>query len=139
MRVVEICRNGDDRFGDGFAEVVFGYFFHFLQHHGRYFLWGVQAAVDVDAAGVVVAPDYFIRYAAGFFAAFAEAHTHEPFDGRDRPGRVGDGLAFCRGADFALAVVQKAHDGRRRTGAFVIGDDNGFVADHHSHARVGCS
>ena len=66
-------------------------------------------------------------------------HTHETLDRSDSTRGVGDGLAFGRCADFALAIVQKADYRRGSACAFIVRDHGRFVADHDGDARVGCT
>ncbi len=57
LGVVEVGRDGDDRVGDGLAEIVLGGLLHLLQHHRRDFRRAVLLAARLDPGIAVVGLD----------------------------------------------------------------------------------
>ena len=80
LRVREVSRNCDNRFSYFLAEVVFSSLLHLLKNHSRDFLWSVETAVDVYTWSIVVALNYFIRYARDFLLYLIPIFTHEALD-----------------------------------------------------------
>ena len=137
LGVAEVCGYRDYRLVDGGAEVVFGGLLHLLKDHRRDLLRRIEAAVDVDPRGVVVTLYDFVRYALYLFLHAVVALAHEAFDGEDGLERVGDRLAFCRIADFALAVICKRHYGRGGAFPLAVDDDRRLFTLHYGYAAVG--
>ena len=115
LGVGEVGGDGDDRLGDGLAQVGLGVRLQLLEDHGADLLGGVLLAVHGD---LVVA-------------------AHLTLDGGDGAVGVGDGLALCHLAHHTLAGLGKCHHGRGGAVALRVGDDDGLAALHHCHAGVG--
>ena len=117
LAVVEICRNGDNCLGYGFAQVSFGVSLQLLQDHCGNFFRGIFFVVD----GYPVA-----------------ALAHMTLNGADGSVRVGNSLTLCQLANQTLAVFSKANYGRGQTAALLVGDDGGFAALHNCNNTI-CS
>jgi len=114
LGVGEVGGHGDDRLGDGLAQIGLGVALQLLQDHSGDLLGGVLLAVDVHP--VVTA--------------------HLALDGDDGAVGVGDGLALCHLAHHALAVFGESHHRGGGAVTFRVGDDNGLAALHDGDARV---
>ena len=114
LGVGKVSGNGDNRFGDSFAQVSLGVGFQFLQDHSRNFLRGVSFAVNI----------------------YLVIGAHVAFNGADGPVRVGDSLAFCHLAHHTLAVFGEGHNGRSGAGAFMVCNNNRLAAFHNGYAGV---
>ena len=136
LAVGEVCRNGDDGFGDLLAEIVLSGLLHLLEDGCGDLLGRVEPSVDVHARGVVVAADHLVRHAGDFLAYLVVSLAHEPLDGEYGLVGVGDSLALGRGSDLALAIVRECHYGRSGTCTFIVDDDGRLVAFHHGHTGV---
>ena len=85
LRVREVCRNGDNRFGNLLAEIFFRVVFEFGQNHCGDLLRSVFLIFDF----------YFI------------IRTHLSLDGTDGMFGICDCLTFCDFADESFAVLCK--------------------------------
>ena len=115
LAVVEVGGHGDDRLGDGLAQIGLGVSLQLLKDHGADLLGGVLLAAQGDLL----------------------VGAHLALDGRDGVFRVGDGLALGHLADQTVAGLGEAHHGRGGACAFGVGDDDGLAAFHHGDAAVG--
>ena len=115
LGVGEVGGDGDDRLGDGGAQIGFRVGFQLLQDHGADLLGGVVLAVH---AHPVVA-------------------AHLPLDGCNGAVRVGDRLPLGDLTHHALAGLGEGHDGRGGAVALGVGDDDGLAALHHCYAGIG--
>ena len=115
LRVVEVRRNGDDRFGHALAEVRRCVVDQFLKNHRRNLLRRVIFTVDLD--GMI--------------------GSHVALDRFDRAVRVGDGLAFGELAYEPLAGFREGDDGGRGARAFRVRDDGGGLTLHDGYDRIG--
>ena len=115
LGVVEVRRHGDDRLGDGVAQVGLGVSLELLQRAGRDLLAGVVLAVDVDGP---VGADVALDRADGAIG-------------------VGDGLALGHLADQDLAVLGEGDDGRGGAGALAVGDHHRVAGLEHGDDGVG--
>ena len=114
LGVVEVGRNRNHRLVHRRSEVVFSSLLHFLKNHSRNLLWRVGAVVNLNARGVVVALHYLVRNAADFPLTVGEGLAHKALNRKDRFGGIGDRLALCGVAHFALATIHKPdYRGRR--------------------------
>ncbi len=139
LRVVEVCRNGDDRLFDLFAEVGFSRFLHLLKDHRRNLRRGIRLVLrlypcvtivtlnDLEGDKTLVLLDSRVVVAAADEALHCEQGV----------GGVGDRLALGRLADKAFAVVGKCHHGRRRACALRVFNYFRVLAVHHCDAGVG--
>ena len=114
LSVGEVGGNGDDRLGNGLAQIRLGVALELLQNHGADLLRRVGLAVDIH---LVVA-------------------AHLTLDGRNGAVGVGDGLTLGHLAHHTLAGLAESHNGRGGAVALRVGDDNGLAALHHGHAGV---
>ena len=114
LSVREVGGNGDDRLGNGLAQIRLGVALELLQNHGADLLRRVGLTVDIH---LVVA-------------------AHLTLDGRNGAVGVGDSLTLCHLAHHTLTGLAESHNGRGGAVALRVGDDNGLAALHHGHAAV---
>src|SRR5450830_42086 len=125
LAVVEVGRNGDDRFSDFFAEVVFGGFLHLFQDFSRD-LWRCHfLAVHFNPSVAVVSLGDFVRNHLDVFLNdfFVELATDQTLHRVQCVMRIGHRLALGRLANQDFAIVGVGND--RRRGACTLG-----VFDH---------
>ena len=120
------------------SEVVLGGLLHLLQNHGRDFLRGVLASVDVDTR-IAVFVDHCVRHALGLLAGLLIGLTHETLDGVHGVLRVRDGLTLSGVADLALTILHKANHGGSCALTLAVGDYYWLVALENGNAAVGSS
>jgi hypothetical protein len=138
LRVVEVGRDGDDRFRDLLAELRFSIGLELAEdHRGDFF--GAKPLVShlhLDAAVLCLA--HFKRDAAlVLLHSLVEAVADEALDLIDRIGRVRHRLALREGADDALAVLSDRDDRRRRALPFRVLKHARLAALDDSHRGVG--
>ena len=136
LRVVEVCRHGDDSIGHFLSEVVLSGLFHLLKDDCRDLLRRIETSVDVHTRSVVVAFGYFIRNTGDLRSKTIIGLTHKTLDRIDSSGRVCDCLTFSRVTYFTLAALDKSDYRRRSTFTFSICDNDGFVTLHYGYTRV---
>ena len=136
LRVVEIGRDGDDGFGDLFAQIRFGRFFELAEDHGRNFGRGITFAVDFHARIAVFAAGNFVRHQLHLFADFVETAAHEPLNRIDRVFRVGDRLPLGDLSDQALPAFGETDNRRRGAATLLIGNHDRLAAFHDGDDRV---
>ena len=117
LRVGEVSRYGDYRFGDFLAQIAFGVIFELGEDHRGNILRRVILAVD------------------GYFIVF----SHVSLDGGNSSVRVGDCLSLGRLADQSLSVLLESHYRRSGSHTFSVRYNSRFAAFEHSDTRVGCS
>jgi hypothetical protein len=141
LRVVEVGRHGDDRFGHFFAEVVFGGLLHLAQHFGRNLLWRQFLVAHADPGVAVVGFDDRVRHQADVLLhfLFVELAADQALDGEQGVLRVGDGLALGRRANQDFAIFLVSNNGRRGTRAFGVFDYLWLTIFHDRDAGVGGS
>ena len=137
LRVVEVGRHRDHRFGDLLAQVGLGGFLELAQHHGGNFRRGHLLALRVHAGIAVLTGDDLIRYKSGLFAHFVKPASHEALDRIDGILGVGHGLPLGHLTDQTFAAFGKADNRRCRAPTFLVGDDDGLAAFHHGDDGVG--
>ena len=115
--VIEVRGHGDDRVGDGVAEVLLGIALQLLQDARRDLLRRVLLAVDLDGP----------------------VGAHVALDRRDGAVDVGDGLALGGLPDEHLAVLRECDHRRGGAETLGVGDDRGLAALEDAHHRVGGS
>ena len=101
LGIVKVSGNGNDRFRYGFAQVIFGGFFHFAQNVGADLLRRHFVATHFNPGIAIVGSDDGIRHEADVFLDFffGELATDQTLDGVERIAWVGHRLALGRGAD----------------------------------------
>ena len=117
LRVGEVSGDGDDRLGNGLAQISLGVGLQLLKNHGADLLGGVVLTVNGNV--IILA--------------------HVTLDGRNGPVGVGDGLTLCHLTDHTLAGLGECHHGRGGAVAFGVGDDDGFAAFQHGNTGIGCT
>ena len=136
MRIVEVGRYGDHRFGHFLPEIVLSCLLHLLQDHSRDFLRRIEAAVDVYTRRIVVSLHNFEGDAVNFFLGLLKSLAHKALDRIDCFGRVGDSLTLGRIAHFALSTIYKSNDRGSGALAFAVGNNDGFVPFEYRDARI---
>ena len=114
LGIGEVGRNGNDCFGDLFAQVALGIGLQLLQDHRGNFLRGILLAIDVH---LVIG-------------------AHVTLDGRDGLFGIGDSLALGHLA-YQTLIVFECYNRGGRAGALAIGDDDSFAAFHNCYAGIG--
>ena len=138
LAIVEVGRDGDDRFGDFLAEIVLRGLPHLLQNHGGDFRRAVALAAQFDVRIAVVSLGHLIGQPFGGVCHLlaAELAAHEALHGENRVLRIRNRLALRNLSDKALALFCDGDDGRCRAGPFCVGDHNRFAAAHDGNAGV---
>jgi hypothetical protein len=139
LGVVEVRRNGDDRFGDVLAEIVLGGLLHLAQDLGGDLRRRDLLAPDLDPRVAVVGAHDLVGHQRDVLLHFLffEAAPDEPLHRIDGVLRVGDRLAFRGRADEDLAVLHVRDDRGRRARALGVLDDLRLAAFHDGDAAVG--
>ena len=139
LRVVEICRNGDDRLLDLLAEVRFRGLLHLLQDERRNLRRRILLAVRLDPGVAVAGLGNLVRDELLVLLdhRIVVATADQPLDREDGLLRIGHRLALGRLTDEALAIVGECDDRRRRAHAFRVFDDLCVLAVHDGDARIG--
>ena len=114
LGVVEVSRDGDDRFGHGLAQVSLSIRLQLAQDHCGDLLRGVLLAVDVD---LIIG-------------------AHVALDRGDRAVCVRNGLTLCDLTDHTLTGLRECNNGRSGAIAFGIRDNDGLAAFHHGDTGI---
>ena len=115
LGVVEVGGHRDDRVGDVLAEVALRVALQLHERAGADLLGGVLLAVDLGAP----------------------VSAHVPLDRTDGPVDVGHRLVLGGLSDQHLTVARERDDGRRRSRALGVGDDDGVATFQHCDDGVG--
>ena len=139
LGVIEIGRNRDHGLFDLLAEIAFRGFLHLLQRESRDFGRCVLLVAALDPSVIVFRRHDRIGHHVDVLLDRRVVHraADQALDGKKGVVRVGDGLAFRRLADEALAILGEGDDGRGGPGAFGILDDLCLAVLHDSHTGVG--
>ena len=139
LAVVEVGGYGDDRFGDFFAQIVFGGFLHLAQHFGRNLRRGDFFVAHFYPGVAIVGTHDVERHQVDVFLHFAffKTATNQAFDGKQGVFGVGHGLTARGGADQHFAFVGVGDHGRRGARAFGVFDDFRLAAFHDGDAAIG--
>ncbi len=139
LGVVEVGRDGDDRLGHFFAQVILGRLLQLLQDQRRDLGRRILLAHDAHP-GVVVGPaDHLEGDHLDLVADFGYPAPHEALDGIDGVFRIGDRLALGHLADQPAAVLGEADHRRRGAPPFRVGDDLDVAFLHYRYSGIGCS
>ncbi len=125
LRVVEVSRHGNNRFGDFFAQKRFSVFFQLHQHPRRHFRWCHFFTVAFHPGVAVVGFHDFVRHHFDVFLhrIFFKAAADQTFDRKQSVFRIGHRLAFGGLTDQHFVVAGKGDDGRRGARAFAVFDN----------------
>ena len=135
LRIIKVGWDGNHRFGDGLAQIVFRRLLQLLQNHGRDLRRSVFLRLRHNGHMVALA-GYLVRDHLHLVVYFFVTASHESLDGVNSVFRVSDGLAFCHLSNQALARFRKPNHRRGGPAAFFVLNDLGFAAFHHGYHRV---
>ena len=137
LGVVEVGRDGDDRFGHGFAEIGFSVGFQLAEDSRGDFLRGVLVPVDFNHGGTVGASHDFVgSMLLPMFDFGRIGHApHQTLDRKNGTAGVRHGLTLGGVTDQTLLISEGDH-GRGRTAAVRVGDAFGVLAFHHIDTTV---
>ena len=138
LRIVEIGRHRDDRFGDGFTEIILGGLFHLHEHARGDFRRRHFLALDFDPGIAVVGLDDLVGHHAHVFFhhIVGELAADEALDRGQGVRRIGDGLALGGLPHQYFAIFREGHDRRRGAITFAVLDNFGLAALHDRDARI---
>src|SRR5579872_1220910 len=136
LRVVKVCRNGDDRFGDFLAEIVFGGFLQLLQNQRRDLGRSVFLPLRQNS-DVIALTDHLVGHHLDLFGDFVVAASHEALDRIDSVLRISNRLTLGDLSDEPFPSFGESNYGRRGTPSFFIGNDLGLATLHYGDAGVG--
>jgi hypothetical protein len=131
--------HGDDRLGDGLAQVVLGGLLHLHEHARRDFRRRHALALRLDPGIAIVGADHLVgdHLDVALHDVIGKLAADEALHREQGVVRIGDRLAFGRLADDDLIVPRKGYDRGCGAVAFRVLDDARFAAFHDGHARVG--
>ncbi len=111
LAVVEIGRDGNDRLGHLFSQVVLSRLLHLLQDHGRDLLGAVVLTLGLNPGITVARFNNFIRSNLDvlLYLSVRKPSADEPFYGIDGVFGIGDGLAAGDLSDQPFPLVGKGH------------------------------
>ena len=140
LGVVEVCRDRDDRLGDGFAQARFGVGLELGEDHRGDFrraeLLGLAVHFDFHGGVAVGGADHLVGHALDLLLHLGKLAAHEPLHGVNRVARICHCLPLGRLAHDAFAGLGEGDD--RRSGAFALGvlKHQRFAPFHDCHAGV---
>ena len=139
LRVVKVGGHGNHGLGHGFAQVIFGGFFHLAQHLGADLRRGQLLVAHLNPGIAVVGCHNGIGHEVDVFLDFffGELAANQALGSVHRVAGVGDSLALgrCTHQNFAVFLVRNDRWGGTRT--FAVFNHACGVAFHNGHARVG--
>ena len=137
LGVVEIGRHRDHGLGDGFTQIAFGGFLHFLQDEGRDLRRRIFLAAHFDPSVAIAAVHQGVGQVLLVFCDMHVIHAapDQALHGEDGVRGVRDRLAFGRLADEAFGFGE-TDDGRGGAGPFRVLDHAGLCAVHDRNAGV---
>ena len=137
LRVVEVGRNGDDRFLDLLTEELARVVDELAQHEGTDLLRCVFLAAHVEAGLTVVTRHDVEADRFGFLGDLVVVTSDEAFRRVDRALRIQDRLPSGKLTHQALAALGERHHRRRRPRSLDIGDHHRLAALPACDDRVG--
>ena len=139
LAVVEVGRNGDNRFSHWLAEVVFGGFLHFLQNFSRDLWRSHFLAVHFNPSVAVVSLGDFVRNHLNVFLYnfFVKTTTDQTLHRVQGVMRIGHCLTLGRLANQNFTIIGIRNDRRRGTRAFCVFNNFSFTVFQNRHTRVG--
>jgi len=139
LGVVEVGGDGDDRLGDGVAEVGGGVVAELAEHLRGDLLGGEvlarDAALDLHVSGVTL--DDGVGRLAVLVANLVPAAADEALDGEEGVLGVNHALTLGDLADEAVAVLGVGDDGRGGAATLGVGHDGGGATLHGGDRGVG--
>ena len=139
LRIVEVGRHGDDRFGDFLAQVILGGLLHLAQHFGGNLRRRLFLATHFHPGIAVIGLENPVGHQVDVFLHFllGEAAADQALDRVQGVLGVGDRLAFGRRTTEDFAIFRIGNDGWGGARAFGVFDDLGLAAFHDGDTRVG--
>src|SRR3954454_20329307 len=138
LRIIEVRRNGNHRFRDFLAEVVFRSLFQLLQNQRRNLGRRVFLALRQNG-NVIALTDDLIGHHLDFFLDFVETASHEPLDGIDVVLGIVNRLPLGDLSDEPFAGLGETDYRRRSAPSFFVGYDLGLATFHNSNTGIGGS
>jgi len=136
LAVVEICRNGDHRFGNGLAQISLGICFELLQYHGRNLGRRIILVANLHVRIAVLGLDQLVRNQTKVTLHFTEFPAHETLDGKNRLGGIGHRLTLGLSTYQTLAILGKSNYRRSRAAALSIRNHDRLATFYHRHAGI---
>ncbi len=137
LRVVEVGRHGNDRFGYFVAQKRFGVSLQLAENHGADFFRAVLFVAHLYLYTVAALHDFVthqLQVALDFFVVKVAAD--EPFYFINSVFAVGNLLAARYLPDQAFTVLIHSYDRWRRARTFTVSDNFRLTRLHNSHRRV---
>ena len=135
LRVIEIGRNRNDRFGHRMAEMVFRGLLQFLKNQRRDLRWSVFLSLRHDGHMVTLA-NHFVGDHLHLVVHFLIPAAHETLDGINCIFGIGNCLPLGNLADQTLSRFGEGNHGWGRPATFFVRDDLGFATFHHGHDGI---
>ena len=136
LRVIKVCRHGDDRFRHLLAQVVFGRFLQLLQDQRRNLRRSVLLPLRHHGHVVAIAL-YLIWNHLQLFADLVIAPSHEALDRINRVLRIGNGLPLGDLPHQPFAGLGEPNDRRGGPATLFIRYNFRLATLHNRHAGVG--
>ncbi|EKD29618.1 MAG: hypothetical protein ACD_78C00334G0001 [uncultured bacterium (gcode 4)] len=133
--IVEIRRNGDNRFRNLGSEELFRITLEFLKHFRRDFLRSNSFSVPFDETSSIWTLGYFEGNILEFFRNFRELSSDKTLRRVDSLGRIYDCLTFCGHSDNSLPFFVRYNRGSRPS-SFRVRDNLRLTSFHKCDARV---
>ena len=139
LRVIEIRRHCDDRFGHCLAKVILGRLLHFHQHAGRHLRRRHLLAVNLDPGVAIVGLGNGIRHHATVFLhdVVGKLSTDQTLDCIQRVLGIGHRLALGSLSDQHLIITSERDDRRSSAPAFAVLDDLRLARLEYRDAGIG--
>jgi hypothetical protein len=136
LGIVEVGRDYNHGFFDGFSEIVLGRLFEFAKDHGRDFRWCVVLVSNIHAHKIFPSTDHGVGDVLFFLLNFTMSAAHKPLDAEDGIFRIGDLLVPGGLAHEAVALIRETNYGRGCPIAGGVDDYGRAVALHDCDNRV---
>ncbi len=139
LTVVEVGRNGDNRFGNRLTKVILGGLLHFLQYFSRHLRRSHFLVIYLNPGVAIVGLDDLVRHQLDVFLndVFFKATTDQTLDRVQGILRVGNRLTLGRLANQGFTVVGVGDDRRSGTTTLSVLDHLGGTVFQNRDTGVG--